>query len=320
MHIPDAVPETIFAQRHRGSERHGDSERHGGPAGASASLPSAIVLDSVRHRKLLRSAFGFLSPMTESTPFTTFAKGIAGVIAFIALWEAVRAFGLIDARDLPSFGAVLIAAFRGLAGGELSLAILATISSWAPGLLIAAVVGIAAGIALALLPALERTTRPLLEFLRPIPSVALIPVALLTLGIGIEMQLAMISFASVWPILFGAKAGVESVDPRYRETGRVFGLGWAAQIRRIVLPSALLSTATGLRTASAIALALAFTVEMLTGRPGIGFYIQNVRLNGLVTEMWAAILVTGILGYLVNAVLLALEHLLLPWSPENRDS
>jgi NitT/TauT family transport system permease protein len=182
------------------------------------------------------------------------------------------------------------------------------------------VIGIVAGITLALLPGLERATRPLLEFLRPIPSVALIPVALLTLGIGFEMQLAMISFASVWPILFSAKAGVEGVDPRYRETGRVFGLGSASQIRRIVLPSVLPSIATGLRTASAIALVLAITVEMLTGRPGIGFYIQNVRLNGLVTEMWAAILVTGVLGYLVNSILLAIERVFLPWSPENRDA
>jgi ABC-type nitrate/sulfonate/bicarbonate transport system permease component len=307
MHVRDALPENIFAQR------------HGCSVGGSAALPSATVIDSFRRRKPLRSALEFLSRMKESTAFTTFAKGIAGVVAFVALWEAVRALGLIDARDLPPFGAVLNAAAHGLAGGELSLAILATILSWAPGLLIAAVIGIVAGIALALLPALERVTRPLLEFLRPIPSVALIPVALLTLGIGIEMQLAMISFASVWPILFGTKAGVESVDPRYRETGRVFGLGSAEQIRRIVLPSALPSIATGLRTASAIALALAITVEMLTGRPGIGFYIQNVRLNGLVTEMWAAIFVTGVLGYLVNAVLLALERSLLPWSPENRD-
>jgi NitT/TauT family transport system permease protein len=257
--------------------------------------------------------------MNGSATFATFTKGLAGIVAFVALWEAVRALGLIDPRDLPSFAAVLRAAAEGLWGGELSLAIVATVLSWAPGLLLAAVIGIVAGIALALLPGLERATRPLLEFLRPIPSVALIPVALLTLGIGFEMQLAMISFASVWPILFSAKAGVEGVDPRYRETGRVFGLSSASQIRRIVLPSVLPSIATGLRTASAIALVLAITVEMLTGRPGIGFYIQNVRLNGLVTEMWAAILVTGVLGYLVNAVLLALERAFLPWSPENRD-
>ena len=246
-------------------------------------------------------------------------KGAAGVAGAILIWELIRALRIVDPRDLPAFLAIFRTALQGLWGGELAVAIVATIGSWAPGLFIAAVLGVAAGIALALMPRLEVATRPLLEFLRPIPSVALIPVALLVLGIGLQMQLFMIAFASIWPVLFSTKAGVESVDPRFLETGRVLGLGKAARMARIVLPSTLPFVATGLRTASAIALVLAITVEMLTGRPGIGFYIENVRLNGLITEMWAAILVTGVLGYLVNALFMALERIALPWSPENRE-
>ncbi|HMN70251.1 MAG TPA: ABC transporter permease [Rhodoblastus sp.] len=246
-------------------------------------------------------------------------KGLAGVGASIAAWELVRALRLVDPRDLPSFAAILRSAAAGLWGGDLAGAVFATMGSWALGLLIATVVGAAAGFALALSPRLEIATRPLIEFLRPIPSVALIPVALLTLGIGLQMQLFMIAFASVWPVLFSAKAGVESTDPRYLETGRVIGLSRVAQLFRIVLPNAAPSVATGVRTASAIALVLAITVEMLTGRPGLGFYIENVRLNGLVTEMWAAVFVTGVLGYLVNTTFLAIERRLLPWSPENHD-
>ena len=257
--------------------------------------------------------------MTLRPSIATAFKGVAGVSATIAGWEGVRALGLVDPRDLPSFAAILYAAVKGLAGGELSAAVLTTLSAWAPGLLIAAVGGVSAGIALAMLPRLEIATRPLLEFLRPIPSVALIPVALLVLGIGLGMQLFMIAFASIWPVLFSTKAGVESVDPRFLETGRVFHVTGLGQVFRIVLPSALPSVATGLRTASAIALVVAITVEMLTGRPGIGYYVENVRLNGLVTEMWAAILVTGVLGYLVNALFMTIERVALPWSPENRD-
>jgi ABC-type nitrate/sulfonate/bicarbonate transport system permease component len=97
------------------------------------------------------------------------------------------------------------------------------------------------------------------------------------------------------------------------------GLGQMARLFRIVLPSTLPYVATGMRTASAIALVLAITVEMLTGRPGIGFYIETVRLNGLTTEMWSAIFVTGLFGYLVNAAFMATERIALPWSPEYRD-
>jgi ABC-type nitrate/sulfonate/bicarbonate transport system permease component len=226
---------------------------------------------------------------------------------------------VVDPRDLPLFAAIVRTAAAGLFGGDLGAALLATIGAWVLGLLMATLGGIAAGIALAVMPRVEMAVRPLLEFLRPIPSVALIPVALLILGISLPMQLFMIAFASIWPVLFSTKAGVESVDPRYLETGRMMGLGRMAQLLRIVLPNTLPSVTTGVRTASAIALVLAITVEMLTGRPGIGFYIENVRLNGLVTEMWAAILVIGVLGYLVNAVFMAVERLALPWSPENRD-
>ncbi len=254
-----------------------------------------------------------------SQRFGTVLKGAIGIAGAILCWELIRWMKFVDPRDLPSFAAIACTAARGLWGGELAKAILNTIGSWAPGLLIATATGIIFGIMLALMPRLEIATRPLLEFLRPIPSVALIPVALLVLGIGLKMQLFMIAFASVWPVLFSTKAGVESVDPRFLETGRVLGLGKAGRTLRILLPSTLPYIATGLRTASALALVLAITVEMLTGRPGIGYYIENVRLNGLITEMWAAILVTGVLGYLVNAFFVALERAALPWSPENRE-
>jgi ABC-type nitrate/sulfonate/bicarbonate transport system permease component len=247
-----------------------------------------------------------------------FAKGGVGVAGTIALWEAARATGYVDPRDLPSSASIIETAAAGLWGGDLSSAVLATVGSWGPGLFVAAVAGAAGGVALGLSPRLEVATRPLLEFLRPIPSVALIPVALLVLGVGLQMQLFMIAFASVWPILFSTKAGVEGVDPRFMETGRVLHIGPVGRIFRIVLPAMLPSFATGLRTASAIALVVAITVEMLTGQAGIGSYIENVRLNGLITEMWAAIFVTGVLGYLVNALFTTVERVLMPWSPENR--
>jgi ABC-type nitrate/sulfonate/bicarbonate transport system permease component len=249
---------------------------------------------------------------------SNFAKGIAGVAAAIAGWEFLRSLELVDPRDLPSFFLIARSAAAGLSGGDFAAALLSTLGVWALGLLVAGVLGIAAGLALGIMPRLEVATRPLLEFLRPIPSVALIPVALLVLGIGLQMQLFMIAFASVWPVLFSTKAGVESVDPRFIETGRILGLRKRERMLRIILPNTLPHVATGLRTASAIALALTITVEMLTGRPGVGFYIENVRINGLIAEMWAAIFVTGVLGYLVNTAFMALERLALPWSPENR--
>jgi len=245
-------------------------------------------------------------------------KGATGFLGAICVWEAARALGFVDPRALPGVGSILSAMLAGLADGELSSALISSLTTWSLGLLLAIVFGAAIGIALSLFPTLERITRPLIEFLRPIPSVAFIPVALLVLGIGLPMQLFMIVFASIWPVIFSTKAGVEGVDPRYFETGRVFGLPRFERVFRIVLPAALPSIATGARTASAIALVLTITVEMLVGRPGIGAYLENVRLNGLVAEMWGAILLTGIVGNIVNSCFLFAERRLMPWSTDNR--
>ena len=245
-------------------------------------------------------------------------KGAVGFLGAIGVWEVARASGVVDSRALPSISSIFSAMVSGLAQGELSSALTSTLTTWFLGLLLASVIGAAIGIALSLFPAVERISRPLIEFLRPIPSVALIPVALLILGIGLPMQLFMIVFASIWPVIFSTKAGVEGVDPRYFETGRVFGLSKLERVFRVVLPATLPSIATGVRTASAIALVLAITVEMLVGRPGIGSYLENVRLNGLVIEMWGAILLTGIVGNLVNSIFLIAERWLIPWSTDNR--
>ena len=243
---------------------------------------------------------------------------MTGFLVAVAGWELVRVTGTIDPRSLPGIGAIFQSTISGLASSDgLLPSVMATLRTWSMGLVIASVLGTLIGIALALSPFLETITRPIIEFLRPIPSVALIPVALLILGIGLPMHLFMIVFAAIWPVIFSAKAGVEGVDPRQLETGRVFGLSRSASIWRIVLPAALPNIATGIRTASAIALVLTITVEMLVGRPGIGSFLENVRLNGLVTEMWSAIILTGIVGYLVNGLILMLEKRLIPWSAEH---
>ena len=245
-------------------------------------------------------------------------KGAAGVAVFIALWETTRALGLVDPRDLPS---VLEIARAGLASAaELARAVLGTLGVWAAGLALASVLGSAAGIALALLPRLERITRPLIEFMRPIPSVALIPVALIVIGLGFRMEVTLIAFASIWPVLFNAKAGVESVDPRLIETGRILGLGSAATVLRIVLPAALPAMATGLRTAAGIALVLAITVEMLTGQKGLGYFLQFAALNGQFAQLWAGTMLAGLLGLALNAVFMSAERRFLSWSVEHRAS
>ncbi len=142
--------------------------------------------------------------------------------------------------------------------------------------------------------------------------------ALIVIGLGFRMEVTLITFASVWPVLFNTKAGVESVDPRFVETGRILGLGRPAIVLRIVLPAALPAIATGVRTAAAIALVLAITVEMLAGQKGLGFFLQFAALNGQFAQMWAGTMFAGLLGLALNAIFLATERRVLVWSAEHR--
>lgn len=258
-------------------------------------------------------------PKALPRPLITAAKGLAGAGIALLLWQAIPALGLVDPRDLPSVGSIVAAWLDGLVAGFLLSAIGSTLFAWAIGLAISAVIGAVVGGVLGLLPRVERTTRPLLEFLRPIPAVALIPVALIVLGIGLRMELATIVFGSVWPVIFATKAGIESVDPRYQETGTMLGLSRLERIRRIVLPAAMPSVATGVRTAAAIALILAITVEMLTGQPGLGQYLQAMRIDGQNAHMWAAVFSAGLLGYLLNVLSIAVERRFMGWSQEYRE-
>lgn len=244
-------------------------------------------------------------------------KGLAGALLLVFAWEALRTTGVVDPRDLPSVPSILASLVSQLVEGNLVTAAGQTLLSWTLGMLVALVLGVSLGILLALVPWLERASRPTIDFLRPIPSVALVPVALLALGIGLTMQVFLITFASVWPILFAARQGVEGIEPRYDDVGRVMGLGFAARIRRIVLPAALPPIATGVRIAASIALALSITVEMLTGRPGLGSLLQTARLSGQLADMWAVVCLSGLMGQSLNMVFLRIERALFPWSTEH---
>ncbi|MCD1269947.1 ABC transporter permease subunit [Microbacterium sp. MEC084] len=257
----------------------------------------------------------------RATPRTArFGKGLAGAAAACLLWETVRAVGLINPDHLPDLADIASALGTGFTSGELLPALVATLWAWFLGLFVATLVGVGAGIALGLSRAADIVVRPIVEFLRPIPSVALIPIALMTIGLGLDMQVALTAFASVWPVLFSVKAGVEDTDPRYLDTGRVIGLRRSEAIVRIVLPNALPSLATGVRTAAAIALVLAITVEMVTGQPGLGAVLTDNRLAGRSAEVWATVFLTGVLGYVVNAIFLLIEKRVFAWSSEHRGS
>jgi NitT/TauT family transport system permease protein len=167
-------------------------------------------------------------------------------------------------------------------------------------------------------PVVYDALKMVVEFLRPIPSVAMIPLAILFLGLGTAMRVSVITYAAFWPLLISTIYGVRAVDPVALDTARNFGVPPAEALYRVTLPAALVSIATGLRVSASIALVVTVTTELVAGNSGLGFYVSQMEQANRLPSMYAGILLTGILGFIINLLFSALEKRVVFWSPSAR--
>jgi ABC-type nitrate/sulfonate/bicarbonate transport system permease component len=243
---------------------------------------------------------------------------VLGVVAILALFELLSRTNAIDRHFFPPVSEMLQALWDLLGTSELWTAVGHTLEGWALGLGIAAAVAIPLGLLLGSSTVGYRALRAVIEFLRPIPSVALIPLAVLVYGTGLQSKVFLAVYAAFWPILVQAIYGVQDVDPVAMDTARAYGFGRLGRLRHVTLPSSLAYIATGLRISSAVALILAVTAELVIGAPGLGREINVARQGGATDVMYALIIVTGLIGWLLNAVFVSVERRLLHWHPSHR--
>jgi ABC-type nitrate/sulfonate/bicarbonate transport system permease component len=240
------------------------------------------------------------------------------VICVLALWQLVVGIGLLNQDHIPTMTATLSELGELLGESSFWSAVGSTLEGWALGLGIAAALAIPLGILVGSSPVVYRSVRFVVEFLRPIPSVALVPLAVLIYGVGLESKVFLAAFASFWPLFVQTLYGVQDVDPVATDTARSFGLGGFERLWRIKLPSAVPYIATGLRISSAVALILAVTAEIVIGSAGLGREINVARSSGAIELMYALIITTGLLGYLLNILTTQAERRVLHWHPSHR--
>ena len=239
--------------------------------------------------------------------------GIAGIVGFLVTWQLLPTLGIVDPRYFPSAITTLAQLGQELRDLEFWRNVGRTMTAWGIGLLIATVLATVLGTIIGLVPFLRRATHTTVEFLRPIPSVALIPLAILMFGLRIEAALVIIVYASFWQVFIQVLYGVADVDTVARDTARSFGLSRGSRIVNLVFPTALPYLMTGLRLAAAVALILAITAEMFIGNPGLGREIVFAQSAGNWPTVYALVIVTGILGLLINLVFRAIERRSLAW-------
>jgi len=244
--------------------------------------------------------------------------GAAGLLGFLALLEVAPRAGLVPDRYLPPTSRIAGALADELGQPAFWAALGDTLQGWAIGLAVAVAAGVGLGLLLGSVPALRAVTGSTIEFLRPIPSVALIPLAVLLFGTDLRSKLLLVVYASFWQVLIQVLYGVQDVDPVAMETARSYRLGRWARIRHVVWPTALPYAVTGFRLAAAVALVLAITAELIIGNPGLGKEIAVAQTSGAVPAMYALVVVAGLLGVGVNLLARALERRLLAWHPSAR--
>ena len=249
-----------------------------------------------------------------------YAEPGALVLLVLAVWEAFGRSGFVARQDLPPFSDVAAKLIADVQGSVLWHSLGASFEAWALGLGIVVAAGVPIGAALGSSQRAYRATNLLVEFVRTIPSIALLPLLILLYGAQLRLAVTLVVLSALWPLLIQTMYGVHDVDPVARDTARAYGLGRARRFMLVVLPSALPYIATGLRLSAVIALILAIAASLIAGGEGLGSAISSAATSGQTALMYGRILVAGCLGLLVTLAFATLERRVLHWHPTHRES
>lgn len=245
-------------------------------------------------------------------------------VVIIAIWEV--AARLIGQFYFPPLSKIAAAAVKMWFSGDLSTVwlsstvateIVPSLIRLAAGFAIAAAVGIILGFAIGRSKVLADYVDLIVHVMRSVPPVALVPIFMLLFGLGTQMRVLLIAFTSVWPILLNTIDGAREVEPTYLDTARVFGISRSRRLRSVILPSCLTRIFDGLRISSALALVVMVVSEMFAATNGIGYSLVYAQQSFRYNDMWAYVILLGILGWLLNLLLRIPERVLLRWQPQN---
>jgi len=233
--------------------------------------------------------------------------------AFVALWQLVANLRLVSPVFLPGPDRAWAALVRGFASGELEAKLLGTVQHMALGWLLASIVGIVLGALIGSSRAMRIYVAPTLEFLRPLPASAVIPVAIALFGLSQAMALAVIAFGSLWPMLLATIHGFAAVEPRLYEVARSLHMSRPAVIFKIALPSASPDILAGMRLSLTVALILSVVCEMLAGLDGLGHWVLLSARSFRSADLFAGVILLGAIGYLTAQGMAAAERHVLRW-------
>jgi NitT/TauT family transport system permease protein len=259
-----------------------------------------------------------------------FVRNIVGTVGVLAVCELVGRSGLVNAAYLPPptvIGARLVELFndRGF-----SLDVVQSVLSWAMALAIAVGLAVPVGIVFGSMPLVRSVFSVVVEFLRPIPSVALIPVAVIAIKTNPDIKISLAVFGAFWPILFNTMHAMSDIEPVQINTARAFNLGRVRTLLAVKLPSITPFVFTGIRISASVALILIVSTEIIAGtgrdsdelweRAGLGAFITDASAGGAHMDLAiAATFVAGVIGVVINMIFTMVQRRWINWSDGDRN-
>jgi ABC-type nitrate/sulfonate/bicarbonate transport system permease component len=256
--------------------------------------------------------------LTRSHRFRDACLRATSIGLFIAIWYAISLANkhwlhVFNPMLIPTPSDVVEAGIQLVKTGQLQQDIVASSMRVLVGFLIAGVVGLAVGVAVATWRPLEALFAPVIELLRSIPPLAFLPMMVLWFGIGEASKIAFIAYTSFFPMFITTVEGIKFVDPVLVRAAAALGATPWQTFRHVTLPAALPSIITGLRLAFSLAFFVIVAAEFVAADSGLGYMINDARTFFMVPQMLLGAIVIGAIGFLFNFVLQSLERFLLQW-------
>ena len=249
---------------------------------------------------------------------TGWLASMAVFAAFVALWWAASNGGWISRVFLPTPQATLASLaeglnFSGSGNGELLAFTSATVTRMLEGWLLASLIGVVLGALIGTSAAVRAYLQPTLEFIRPLPASALLPLAISIFGLSPTMVLSVVAFGAMWPVLLATVHGFAAVQPQLKEVAACLQLSRGAFIWKVGLPNAMPDILAGMRLSMTVSLIVAVVGEMIASQAGLGQAILLAARSFRASELFAGIVLLGLIGFASNALLAVAERRLLKW-------
>ena len=252
--------------------------------------------------------------------FAAVLRGVAFPLTLVVVAQAASMIAHLQSDTLASPSSALVAGAHAFADGSIPIATVQTLANAFGGLVLGGGAGLLLGILLGSVVLADRLMEFSVEALRPIPSVALIPVGMLLFGFGYRMEIAIVSFAAFWPVLILTRNAVAGIDVALFDVARVLRLGPLARTAKIVLPAALPRIFIAFRLAAGIALTVAVTVEVATNPLGLGYEMMLAEQSLHPELMLAYLLWIGIVGWALNFAIINVQRRLFGRSAQVRSA